>query len=115
MSASDSTHLSLAVARYQWELSGVDTNLLVAYGSSQAHSSIEKGARVAGYRHIRSVPVTQSFGMDADSLAEMIKSDIDSGLVPAWICSAVGTTNTTAMDPIPVSYTHLTLPTICSV
>lgn len=100
MSASDSTHLSLAVARYQWELSGVDTNLLVAYGSSQAHSSIEKGARVAGYRHIRSVPVTQSFGMDADSLAEMIKNDIDSGLVPAWICSAVGTTNTTAMDPI---------------
>ena len=42
MSASDSTHLSLAVARHQFELTGVDANSLVAYGSSQAHSSIEK-------------------------------------------------------------------------
>ena len=100
MSASDSTHLSLAVARHQFELSGADANSLVAYGSSQAHSSIEKGARIAGFKHIRSVPVTQTFGIDADAFAQIVRDDIDSGLIPAWVCSAVGTTNTTAMDPI---------------
>ena len=100
MSASDSTHLSLAVARHQFELSGADANSLVAYGSSQAHSSIEKGARIAGFKHIRSVPVTQTFGINADAFAQIVRDDIDSGLIPAWVCSAVGTTNTTAMDPI---------------
>ena len=100
MSASDSTHLSLAVARHQLEIAGIDGNSLVVYGSSHAHSSIEKGARIAGYKHIRSVPVTQSFDMDANSLAQLVSEDIRSGLVPAWVCSSIGTTNTTAMDPI---------------
>ena len=100
MSASDSTHLSLAVARHQLEIAGINGNSLVAYGSSHAHSSIEKGARIAGYKHIRSVPVTQSFDMDVNSLAQLVSEDIRSGLVPAWVCSSIGTTNTTAMDPI---------------
>ena len=100
MSASDSTHLSLAVARHYANLKGHDTDSLVAYGSDQAHSSIEKGARIAGYKHIRSVPVDESFAMDPTELANLIAADITLGLVPTWVCSAVGTTSTTAMDPI---------------
>ena len=49
LSASDATDTALAVARYRaQEENALDD--LVAYVSSQAHSSIEKGARVAGFR-----------------------------------------------------------------
>ena len=100
MSASDSTHLSLAVARHHAVEGGHSSDSLVAYGSEQAHSSIEKGARVAGFRHIRSIAVDDTFSMDVDALAAQIDLDIAAGLVPTWVCSAVGTTSTTAMDPI---------------
>ena len=100
MSASDSTHLSLAIARHHAVQAGHATDSLVAYGSEQAHSSIEKGARIAGFRHIRSIETDASFAMDVDALNKQIEEDLASGLVPTWICSAVGTTSTTAMDPI---------------
>ncbi len=100
MSASDSTHLSLAVARHHAVELGHPTDSLVAYGSEQAHSSIEKGARIAGFRHIRSIPVDASFSLDVDALTKQIDLDLSAGLVPTWVCSAVGTTSTTAMDPI---------------
>ncbi len=100
MSASDSTHLSLAIARHHAVKAGHATDSLVAYGSEQAHSSIEKGARIAGFRHIRSIETDASFAMDVDALSKQIEEDLASGLVPTWICSAVGTTSTTAMDPI---------------
>ena len=100
MSASDSTHLSLAVARHHVVEAGHSSDSLVAYGSEQAHSSIEKGARIAGFRHIRSVPVDDTFSMDVDALGAQIDLDVAAGLIPTWVCSAVGTTSTTAMDPI---------------
>lgn len=100
MSASDSTHTSFVVARLGRTDAGDDTDRLVAYGSSQAHSSIEKGARVAGFRHIRMLPVDDRFAVRPDALAEAIATDRKAGLVPTWVCSAVGTTGTTAVDPV---------------
>ena len=100
MSASDSTHLSLAIARHHAVEAGYATDSLVAYGSEQAHSSIEKGARIAGFRHIRSIQVDASFALDVHALKEQVDLDLAAGLKPTWICSAVGTTSTTAMDPI---------------
>ncbi len=100
MSASDSTHLSLVVARHHAVEAGHPTDSLVAYGSEQAHSSIEKGARIAGFRHIRSIPVDASFCLNVDAFEKQIGLDLADGLIPTWVCSAVGTTSTTAMDPI---------------
>ena len=99
MSASDSTHTALVVARHQ---KAADHSLddLVAYTSSQAHSSIEKGARVAGYRHVRKVDVDENYAMDTDALAAAVAQDRVDGLVPTFVCSAVGTTGTTAVDPV---------------
>lgn len=96
--ASDATHLAAVVARH---VAGeVPADRLVAYGSQQAHSSIEKGARVAGYRHVRAVAVDDVFAMRPDALEEAIVADRRAGLVPAFVCSAVGTTGTTAFDPV---------------
>jgi len=99
MSASDSTHTALVVAR---ELARDRTSVedMVAYTSAQANSSIEKGARVAGYRHIRLIDVDDVFAMRPDALETQIASDRAAGLTPVFIGSAVGTTGTTAIDPI---------------
>ncbi len=100
MTASDSTHTTLAVARHEASVRGEDLNQLVAYGSAEAHSSVEKGARVAGYRHIRAVEVDHDQAMDPGALARAVDADRDAGLVPTWVCSTVGTTGTAAIDPV---------------
>jgi len=100
MSASDSTHTALVVARIQATNAGLPADKLVAYGSAQAHSSIEKGARTAGYNHIRLIEVDQEFAMSAMALRAAIEADIADGLSPVWVCSAIGTTGTTAVDPV---------------
>ncbi len=100
MTASDSTHTALAVARHLATERGHDIGRVVAYGSAEAHSSIEKGARVAGYGTIRAVEVDERYAMRPDALADAIRSDLAAGLVPTWVCSTVGTTGTTAVDPV---------------
>ena len=100
MSASDSTHTALVVARRSATEAGHPIERLVAYGSAQAHSSIEKGARVAGYQHIRAIEVDQRYALSASALRHQVAADVADGLVPTWVCSAVGTTGTTAVDPV---------------
>lgn len=100
MSASDSTHTALVVARDRATKRGASADSLVAYTSAQAHSSIEKGANVAGYAHVRLVEVDAQQAVSTDALAATIRADIDAGLVPAFVGSAVGTTGTTGVDPV---------------
>ena len=100
MSASDSTHLVHVVARERAVRGGASIGDLVAYGSSQAHSSVERGARVAGFSHVRSIDVDAVYALRADALREAIARDRAAGLVPTIVTSAVGTTGTGAVDPI---------------
>lgn len=98
MSASDSTHTALVVAAEQ---AGSDRSRLVAYASAQAHSSIEKGARVAGYGQVRLIATEAgTHAMSPAALQTAISQDLADGLVPAFVCAAVGTTGTTAVDPV---------------
>ena len=97
MSASDSTHTALVVAR---ERADGDIGRMVAYASEQAHSSIEKGARVAGFGHTRFIPVDENYAMRPNALEAAIESDLAAGLTPVVVVSAVGTTGTTAVDPV---------------
>jgi aromatic-L-amino-acid decarboxylase len=99
MSASDASHTALAVARYRaQEENALDD--LVAYVSGQAHSSIEKGARVAGFRHLRLLEVDRHFALRPEALEQAINDDREAGLKPTFVCSSVGTTGTTAVDPV---------------
>ncbi len=100
MSASDSTHTALVVARHRATSAGHDIGDLVAYTSAQAHSSIEKGANVAGYRHVRLVGVDADQAMDAEALRAAVDADVTAGLIPTFVGSAVGTTGTTGVDPV---------------
>jgi len=82
--------------------SGCDGKL-VAYASTQAHSSIEKGVKIAGIgrRNLRLVDTDGKYAMRADSLAAAIEKDLRSGLVPFFVGATVGTTSSNAIDPVP--------------
>jgi aromatic-L-amino-acid decarboxylase len=75
---------------------------LVAYASSQAHSSIEKAARIAGLgsQNLRLIDVDESLAMRPEALEASITDDRAAGLTPAFVVATVGTTSSTAMDPV---------------
>jgi aromatic-L-amino-acid decarboxylase len=75
---------------------------LIAYCSTQTHSSIEKAMKVAGMGsdNLRAVEVDKNFAMRPEALARQIESDIKAGLVPCFVCATVGTTSSCAVDPV---------------
>jgi aromatic-L-amino-acid decarboxylase len=81
---------------------------LVMYASTQAHSSIVKAAMIAGLaahpedrRRVRLIDTDAEFAMDAAALQRQMAADDDAGLVPFYVCATVGTTSSTANDPLP--------------
>jgi aromatic-L-amino-acid/L-tryptophan decarboxylase len=87
----------------RWRQAGVDRRYSV-YTSTQGHSSIEKAARIAGLgndavRQIEVDPAT--LAMDPAALAAALRADLAAGAVPALIVATIGTTSTTAIDPLP--------------
>ena len=99
-SASDSTHLVHVVARDRAVGDGASIEHLVAYGSWQAHSSVERGARVAGFSHVRLLDADDALALRAGALRDAVEQDRAAGLVPTIVTSAVGTTATGAVDPV---------------
>jgi aromatic-L-amino-acid decarboxylase len=104
-SASEATLASILAARWRITDGAInadgDTSKLVAYATSQAHSSIEKGLRIAGIGtdQTRIVDHDAAFAMRPDVLESMIAADRKAGLTPFWVCSTRGTTSSMAFDP----------------
>ncbi|MBI4693740.1 MAG: aspartate aminotransferase family protein [Gammaproteobacteria bacterium] len=75
---------------------------LVAYGSTQTHSSLDKGIAVAGIgrANLRKISVDERFAMDPQALAAAIAADRAAGRKPFFVCATVGTTSTLAADPL---------------
>ena len=75
---------------------------LVAYASSQTHSSVEKAVKIAGLGsdNLRLIEVDRNFAMRPGALARQIEADKKSGLVPCFVCATVGTTSSNAIDPV---------------
>ena len=100
MSASDSTHTALVVARHQAANLGIRPESMVAYASTQTHSSIQKGATVAGYGHVRLIDVDDQQAMRIDALEAALDEDRAGGLTPIFVAATIGTTGTTGVDPL---------------
>ena len=104
-SASEATLVAILSARHRATDGAVnrdgDTGALVAYSTSQSHSSIEKGLRIAGIgsERLHTVPHDAHFAMDVDALREMMAADRAAGLVPFLVVSNHGTTSSMAFDP----------------
>ncbi|MEB8346396.1 aminotransferase class I/II-fold pyridoxal phosphate-dependent enzyme [Flavobacteriaceae bacterium KMM 6898] len=75
---------------------------LRVYCSDQTHSSIEKGAKIAGVgkRNVIKIPTNDLLEMRPDLLSQQIERDIKEGYKPLCIVAALGTTGTLAMDPL---------------
>jgi len=75
---------------------------LAAYATSQAHSSVEKGIRIAGIgsEMLHLVEVDERYAMRPAELARLIHEDRSAGLKPFFVCAAVGTTSAGAVDPL---------------
>ncbi len=76
---------------------------LRAYCSTQTHSSVAKAAGVAGVgrANLRAVAVDDDYAMRPDELRRHIEADRAAGLLPFFVCATVGTTSSTAVDPLP--------------
>lgn len=75
---------------------------LVAYASTQTHSSVEKSVRIAGLgdANLRAVRVDDRYAMDPAALRAAMQADRDAGRTPAFVCATVGTTSSHALDPL---------------
>jgi aromatic-L-amino-acid decarboxylase len=75
---------------------------LVVYASDQAHSSVPKAALLAGFgaEHLRLVGTDEEHALRLDLLERAVKDDLAAGRRPCAVVAAVGTTATTALDPV---------------
>jgi aromatic-L-amino-acid/L-tryptophan decarboxylase len=89
--------------KFQSNKTGIGLKL-VAYISTQTHSSLEKAAKIIGIgsENLRMIDVDEKFAMRTDLLKEQIQKDKAAGLIPFFICAALGTTSSNAIDPIAV-------------
>jgi aromatic-L-amino-acid/L-tryptophan decarboxylase len=79
------------------------TGRYAVYASSQAHSATPKAVVMAGLgeaalRTVAVDPATQA--MDPADLRRLVAADLAAGVLPVMVIAAVGTTSTTAVDPV---------------
>jgi aromatic-L-amino-acid decarboxylase len=80
----------------------VGKGILTAYCSKETHSSIEKGVKIAGLgkEFLRKIPVDDSYAMDPVELDAAIDADKAEGRLPTIVVATIGTTGSTAIDPL---------------
>ena len=104
--ASTTSLVAMLTAREQ--VTGFEVNrrgmreALAVYVSEEAHSSVEKGAKIAGFgkENVRKIPTDRSYAMIPEKLDEAIRSDMAGDLKPACVVATVGTTSSSAIDPL---------------
>lgn len=107
--ASTCTLVSLMAAReratnYSLARGGLQAEAepLVVYTSAHSHSSVDKAALLAGFgrENVRVVPHDSAYAMRPDALREAVETDIAARRKPCAVVATVGTTTSTALDPL---------------
>lgn len=80
-----------------------DLPVMRVYCSDQAHSSVDKAVITLGLGHANCVRIAsdERFRMRADLLERQIASDLAAGMRPLAVVATLGTTSSTAVDPLP--------------
>jgi aromatic-L-amino-acid decarboxylase len=75
---------------------------LRVYCSEQTHSSVEKAVKIAGFgkKNLVKIGVREDYSLNPDLLKIAIDKDIENGFLPCCVIATIGTTSTTAVDPI---------------
>ena len=76
--------------------------ILRVYCSGQAHSSVDKAVKICGIgkKNLVKVTVRGDFSMDPAFLKTAIEEDKKKGFIPCCVVATIGTTGTTAVDPL---------------
>ncbi len=103
--ASTATLVALITARDQAvaRSGGRAVGQLSVYTSAEANSSVPKGARLAGFSpaNIRLVATDDRAALSVAALEHAITQDRAAGRIPCCVVATVGTTGSTAIDPVP--------------
>ena len=72
------------------------------YCSSETHSSVEKGVKIAGFGkdNLVKIETDEQMRLDPVKLENAILEDLDRGMVPLCVVATLGTTGTLAIDPL---------------
>ena len=72
------------------------------YCSEEAHSSMEKGVKIAGFgsKQLRKITVDSRQAMIPEALNRQIEIDKEAGCTPLCVVAAVGTTGSHGVDPL---------------
>ncbi|OMO62804.1 Pyridoxal phosphate-dependent decarboxylase [Corchorus capsularis] len=77
---------------------------LVVYASDQTHSALQKACQIAGIYpenfKVLKANASTNYGLSPELLSETISKDLAHGLIPFFLCANVGTTSSTAVDPL---------------
>lgn len=105
--ASTATLASLLTARekitdYQINQQGFTQQKFRVYCSSETHSSIDKAVKIAGFgiENLVKIGVDSSFALIPSELEKAISDDVEKGYTPLCVIATLGTTSTTAIDPL---------------
>ncbi|CAO2839809.1 unnamed protein product [Amaranthus hypochondriacus] len=105
--ASEAVLVALLAARDKMlKLVGKDSlGKLVVYSADQTHASVKKACQIAGvhpenFRILKTNPLS-SYALSPEVVSEAVSQDVASGLIPLLLCATIGTTSSTAVDPLP--------------
>jgi len=105
--ASDATLVAMVAGRRRVSDRGADFHRTTVYASRETHSSFLKAALIAGLAartddrsRVRLIETDSHQRLDPKKLAEAVRADLAAGLAPAMVCATLGTTGTTAIDPL---------------
>ncbi len=105
--ASTATLTAILTAREKFSqfninMKGFTKNDYRIYCSTETHSSIEKAVKIAGFgkESLVKVPVDEQYRMNTALLKEAVTSDLANGLKPLCVVVTLGTTGSTAIDPL---------------
>jgi aromatic-L-amino-acid decarboxylase len=75
---------------------------LTVYVSSETHSSIEKGVKIAGFgrEYLRRIETDAAYAMIPEKLEAAVRGDEERGFQPGCVVATLGTTSSTAVDPL---------------
>jgi aromatic-L-amino-acid/L-tryptophan decarboxylase len=107
--ASTATLVALLSARercthYSQNRAGLQAEVapLIIYTSEESHSSIQKAALLAGFgkENLRLIETDEACSLRLEALQAAIEADLAAGKKPCALVATIGTTNTTAIDPL---------------
>jgi aromatic-L-amino-acid decarboxylase len=105
--ASEATLVALVAARARVRRKRPGAAPLVAYASTQTHSSVLKAAMLGGVArdasdtvHLRTLETDAGYALRPEALERAITEDLAAGRQPFFVCASLGTTSSGAFDPL---------------